>query len=101
MMRADDAARWRGRVVRARLGARPGPPAAGGSVVEGLDVHPRSRRSDLRIVRRGRLPLLRGDPGVHGLLIGEVQLGDPVEGLFAAVEHLDKAAGLGAPETGN
>jgi hypothetical protein len=56
---------------------------------------------DLRIVRRGRFPLVRGDPGAHGRLIREVQLGDPVEALLAAVEDVDEPAGLGAPQAGN
>jgi hypothetical protein len=38
---------------------------------------------------------------VHGRLIREVQLGDPVEGLLAAVEDVDEPAGLGAPQAGN
>jgi hypothetical protein len=69
--------------------------------VERLHEHPRSRWGDLRIVRCGRFPPVRGDPGVHGRLIREVQLGDPVEGLLAAVEDIDEPAGLGAPQAGN
>src|SRR5262245_39484142 len=104
--RAETVMWWRG---CDRPGGHPGRAVVGvprstwhrRSVVEGLDEHPRTGRGDIRIVRCGRLPLIRRDSGIHRRLIREVQLGDPVKGLLPPVEDANEPAGLGAPQAGD
>src|SRR5215469_11730927 len=81
--------------------ARPDRPGRTASAVHRRDEHPRAGRGDLLVVGRGRLPLARGEPGLQGALVGEVQLGDPVVGLLAAVDRRADLAGFRPLQAGD
>jgi hypothetical protein len=51
-------------------------------------------RRDLAVVGRCRRTLRRAEPGTHRRVVGEVQFGDPVVGLLAAIQRRDELASL-------
>src|SRR5690242_18500777 len=83
----SDAARRRSAVGARREGsaARRAAWRESASRVLRRDEHPRPWRGDLLEVGCGGVALGRPERGLQGPLVGEVQVGDPVVGLLAAV----------------